>query len=60
MPIEHANRGKPPRDASIPLGIRWANGMTARHTYTADKLRWTITGSDFDVGHFWRIDGKGE
>jgi hypothetical protein len=37
MPIEHANRGKPPRDASIPLGIRWANGMTAKHTYTASN-----------------------
>jgi hypothetical protein len=44
MPIEHANRGKPPRDASIPLGIRWSNGMTARHIYTADKLRWTLNG----------------
>jgi hypothetical protein len=58
MPIEHANRGKPPRDASIPLGIRWANGMTAKHTYTAGQLVWEIRGWEYDIATYWRVDGK--
>lgn len=56
----HPNKGKPPRDQTIPLGIRWSNGMTSRHTFTADQLRWTITGEPFDVAEFWRADGKGK
>jgi hypothetical protein len=59
-PRRYPNTGKPPRDKTIALGIVWQNGMTSKHTYTADQLRWTITGSEFDVGFFWRADGKGE
>lgn len=41
-----------PEDTRI--GICWANGNDARHTYTVAQIRWTITGHDFDVGQFWR------
>lgn len=57
-PRRYANTGKPPRDQTIPLGVRWSNGMTSKHTYRANQLRWTLTGSEFDVGQFWREDGK--
>ena len=55
-PIWHRNKGKPPRNKTIALGIRWQNGMTSKQTYTADKLRWTLTGSDFDVAYFCRAE----
>lgn len=54
---EHPNRGRPPRDQSIPLHIRWANGRVSRHTYTAPQLKWEIRGWDHDVGFFWRVNG---
>jgi len=56
---EHPNRGKPPRDRTIPLGIRWANGRISKYTYTAEQIkRWTITGDDHDVKTFWRVNGQ--
>lgn len=60
MPRRYPNRGHPPRDKTIPLQVEWHNGMTSKHSYTADQLRWTITGSEFDIGYYWRVDGKDE
>jgi len=56
----YPNRGHAPHDHSIPLGIEFAGGHIARHPYTADKLRWSITGSEFDIAFYWRLDGKDE
>jgi hypothetical protein len=52
----HENPGHPPRrwSADTRLGIEWANGTEARHTYFASQLRWTLTGHDFDIGRFWK------
>jgi hypothetical protein len=50
------NPGRPPSKwpADTRIGVAWANGADARHTYTVEQLRWTRTGSDFDVGEFWK------
>jgi len=53
-PTEHPNKGRPPRDQSVALGIRFANGKLARHEYTAGQLRWSLTGDEWDVAFFWR------
>jgi len=58
MPREWPNTGKPPREKTISLGIRWANGRASRHEYTAAQLRWTITGDDWDIRTFWRVNGQ--
>ena len=58
MPRVHVNKGKSPRNTDIPLGIKFANGWNARQTYTADQLRWTLTGCPWDISNFWRADGK--
>lgn len=57
-PRQYPNTSKPPKDKTIPLGIRWANGTISKHRYTADQLRWTITGSPFDIANYWREDEK--
>ena len=57
-PVKHRNRGKPPRDRTVKLGIEWANGMTAKHEYTAGQLVWELRGQEFDIAYFWRTDGK--
>lgn len=56
----YPNRGVSPRSKTIPLHIIWANGLHSKWTYTADQLRWTLTGSEFDVGQFYRADGMEE
>jgi len=58
MPRVHINKGKPPRDATIPLGIKFAGGWTSKHSFTADQLRWSLTGCPWDISNYWRIDGK--
>ena len=55
---EHANKGRPPRDKTIPLHIRWRNGKVSRHTYTAAQLDWRLRGDDHDVAFFWRVNGQ--
>lgn len=58
MPREWPNRGKPPRDKTALLGIRWGNGRVSKYTYTADQIkRWSITGDAHDVKTFWRTNG---
>lgn len=58
MPEWHENRlGKPPRDKTVKLLIEWANGQPARHQYTADQLRWSLTGHDYDIGRFAKMEG---
>lgn len=51
-----ANPGHPPTKwpEDTQLGIRFANGREARHTYTAKQLTWTIRGWNFDIAEFWR------
>ncbi len=49
----HKNPGafpdKAPKD--IKLRVQFANGyIDERNTYTPWQLRWTLTGSDWDVG----------
>lgn len=50
----YPNRGKPPRDKSVKLGIEWANGRESPHQYTAGQLIWDRRGWDFDIGFFWK------
>lgn len=52
--MRYPNRGKPPRDKSVKLGIKFANGEESKHTFTADQLRWSITGDGWDISEFWR------
>lgn len=53
----HQNRGKAPRDKSALLAIEWACGWVSKWTYTANQLRWDLSGSDFDIGRFARVEG---
>jgi len=57
MPREWPNHGNPPRDRVTPLGIRWANGVISKHTYTAGQLVWRLRGDAHDIGFFWRTNG---
>jgi len=42
--------GRTPRTGDTPLMIQMANGFCdLNNTYTADKLRWTDTGSGADI-----------
>jgi|GEM_PF-5427826 len=52
--MRHRNRGTSPRDKSVKLGVQWANGVESKHNFTSDQLRWTLTGSPFDIAWFWR------
>ena len=55
-PRRFDNPGMPPTKwgEDTRVNVRWANGADARHAYTLGQLRWTITGSDFDIAQFWR------
>ena len=57
---KYINRGFPPKDPNVELGIEWANGRESRHTFRAEQLDFRIRGQDFDVAKFWRVDGKFE
>lgn len=54
---EHPNKGKPPRNQTIPLHIRWSNGVVSRHTYTANQLKWELRGWPHDISAYWRTNG---
>lgn len=41
--------GRKPRTGDRKLRVQWRNGNTSRWEYTASQLRFTETGSDFDV-----------
>lgn len=51
------NKGYPPRDPTVPLGIEWANGTISRHTFTAHQLVWRLRGDAHDIAYFWRTNG---
>lgn len=53
----HINRGKSPRNTAILLAIEWANGLRAKHNYTASQLRWSLTNSPFDIGRYAKVEG---
>jgi len=55
---EWPNHGHPPRDKTVPLGIRWRNGKVSKHTYTAGQLIWRLRGDDHDIAFFWRVNGQ--
>lgn len=46
-----------PRTGDTPLRVQWANGSISIHTYVASQLRWTNTGSDFDIIACERANG---
>lgn len=41
--------GRKPRTGERQLRVRFRNGQLSFHTYTASQLRWTNTGSDWDI-----------
>jgi len=41
--------GRTPRTGEKPLRVQFANGYVCKWTYTAKQLRFTDTGSDWDV-----------
>jgi len=43
-----------PADAKV--GVQWANGREALHTYPVNALRWTLTSDDWDISQFWKAD----
>lgn len=45
---------KPPR-TDKDIRVKFRNGETSKYAYQPRQLRWTDTGSDFDVTH-WRIE----
>ena len=40
---------KQPRTGERPLRVQFRNGLVSRWTYTAQQLRWSDSGSDWDV-----------
>lgn len=45
------NPGRRPPTGELRFRVQFANGyIDDKHTYTAAQLRWTLTGSDWDVG----------
>jgi hypothetical protein len=53
-PIWYPNKGKPPRDKTVLIGIKWRNGAISKHPSFAPQLRWTLTDSEYDVAYFCR------
>lgn len=49
----HLNTGTPPRPAPDAIGV------VSRHPHDPAKLRWSITGDDWDVAEYWAI-GEGK
>jgi hypothetical protein len=41
--------GRKPRTGGANLHVQFANGYVCRFTYTAEQIRWTDTGSEWDV-----------
>lgn len=61
MPSEPArfdNPGYSPTKWQFDTMVRvvWANGRPGLHAYTVSGLRWTLTGSDWDIATFWKAD----
>jgi hypothetical protein len=48
------NPGKSPRTGERPLKVRFANGYESRWEYVAAQLRWSLTGSEWDVAEVAR------
>jgi hypothetical protein len=44
-----STNGRKPRTGERKLRVQFRNGQLSAHTYTAAQLRWTDTGSDWDV-----------
>jgi hypothetical protein len=42
-------QGRKPKTGDKPLRVKFANGLVSRWTYTASQLRFTITGSEWDI-----------
>jgi hypothetical protein len=55
-PRRYPNHGRAPVKwpPDTRIQVRWSNGQDARHTYTVEQLRWTLTGSEFEVDLFWK------
>jgi hypothetical protein len=43
------NPGRAPRNKDALWHLKFACGEFSTHTYTASQIRWTKTGSDWDV-----------
>lgn len=41
--------GRKPRTGDKPLRVQFRNGRTSLRSYSADQLRWSATGCDWDV-----------
>ena len=50
----HPTNGRAPRTGDKPLRVKFANGRTSLHTYSAPQLRWTKTGSEWDIAEVAR------
>jgi hypothetical protein len=40
-----------PRTGDRKLRVLFRNGEESKHSYSAKQLRWSDTGSDFDITH---------
>jgi hypothetical protein len=49
-----SNPGRTPRTGDRPLKVKFANGVEARWDYTARQLRWSLTGSEWDIAEVAR------
>lgn len=43
---------KTPHTGERQLRLKFRNGDLSKHTYRASQIRWTDTGTDFDVTHY--------
>ena len=46
-----STNGRTPRTGERQLRVKFRNGETSKHTYTAKQLRWDHNGTDFDITH---------
>ena len=45
----HETKGRTPKTGEKQLRVIFRNGEVSKHTYSAKQLRWTDTGSPFDI-----------
>jgi hypothetical protein len=48
------NPGRAPRTGERPLRVKFANGRESIHAYAANQLRWSLTGSEWDISEVAR------
>jgi hypothetical protein len=51
----HQTNGRTPRTGDRLLKVRFANGRESIHEYVARQLRWSRTGSEWDVAEVARV-----